>query len=153
MLILRPTINCSMKKLLVMALLVLAACKKDDTTTQSRPYDGKWFIHQTIVKQYTLNNGDTIYTRNDVTNHPDRTDFIDFQIDNRGKGNATLSIDRQALNLSYEAVTPSFFKLDSTLCEITQLSDSAFHFNTLIFEGEEVPDKIQVTQNFFILGR
>jgi len=153
MLILRPTIiNCSMKKLLVMALLMLAACKKDDDTNFRRPYDGKWYISQTIVKVYTLENGDTVYTRNDVTTHPEKTDYIDFQIDN-GKGSAALSIDRQTIKMTYEAMTPSFFKLDSTLCEITHLTDSAFQFNTLIFEGDEVPDKIQVTQNFFILGR
>lgn len=141
-----------MKKLLVPALLTLAACKKNDTTIRQPDYDGKWYIHQTVDKQYTLENGDTAFTRYDVKDYPGTTDYIDFRT-NLGKGDALLYLENKLDSMSYEAVTPSYFRLDSTLCEITHITDSSFQFNTLIFDNTAIPDRIQVTQQFFVLSR
>lgn len=141
-----------MKRLLVPALLILAACKKDDTTYRQPDYDGKWYIHQTVDKQYTLENGDTAYTRYDVTDYSGTTDYIDFQI-NLGKGDALMYLSNHLDSMAYEAVTPTYFRLDSTLCEITHISDSSFQFNTLVFDHTSIPDRVQVTQQFFLLSR
>jgi hypothetical protein len=141
-----------MKKLLLPALLTLAACKKDDTTFRQPDYDGKWYIHQTVDKQYTLENGDTAFTRYDVKDYSGTTDYIDFRT-NLGKGDALLFLENKMDSMSYEAVTPTYFRLDSTLCEITHITDSSFQFNTLVFDNTTIPDRIQVTQQFFILSR
>lgn len=141
-----------MKKLLLPALLTLAACKKDDTTFRQPDYDGKWYIHQTVDKQYTLENGDTAFTRYDVKDYPGETAYIDFRT-NLGKGDALLFLGNKMDSMSYEAVTPTYFRLDSTLCEITHITDSSFQFNTLIFDNTTIPDRIQVTQQFFVLSR
>ena len=141
-----------MRKLLVSALLLLAACQKDETTVNQPAYDGKWYIHQVINKEYTIENGDTAFTRFDVVNRPG-TDYFDFQIDGQGKGDAVLLWNNNSSTRPYEAVTHAFFKLDTTLFEITHLTDSSFQFNSLYFDGTSIPDRVKVTQNFFTLGR
>ncbi|MCF6405873.1 hypothetical protein L3C95_23440 [Chitinophaga filiformis] len=141
-----------MKRLLVPALLTLAACKKEDTTVRQPDYDGKWYIHQIVEKEYTLENGDTAYTRYDVNDYPGTVNYLDFQID-RGKGDALLYLDGHLDSMSYEALSQAYFRLDSTLCEVSHVTDSTFQFNTLIFDHTTIPDRVQVTQHFFVLSR
>ncbi|SHN18235.1 hypothetical protein [Chitinophaga sp. CF418] len=141
-----------MKKLLVPALLTLAACKKEDATVRQPDYDGKWYIHQTVDKVYTLENGDTAYTRYDVNDYPGTANYIDFRI-NLGKGDALMYLDSQLDSMSYEAVSRVYFRLDTTLCEVTHITDSTFQFNTIIFDNTTIPDRVQVTQHFFVLSR
>lgn len=138
-----------MKKLLVLASLAFMACEKDDNTSTQPGYYGKWYILQTVNKQYTIENGDTAYTRYDITDHSG-SDYIDFQTNS---GSALLFMNNVSDSMSYESVTHSYFKLDSTLCEINYLTDSTFGFNTLSFDPNVIPDRIQVTQNFFILHK
>ncbi|SFE53721.1 hypothetical protein SAMN05518672_107135 [Chitinophaga sp. CF118] len=142
-----------MKKILVLSLLAFTACKKDNATVQQLDYKGKWNISRTISKEYTLNNGDTIFTKNDTSTFEHGAAYIDFQLNNKGGGDVLLYRNGGIDSMSYEAMTHAFFHLDSTLCEITSLADSSFNFNTLIFDNTTVPDKIQVTQDFFILSR
>jgi hypothetical protein len=141
-----------MKKILVPALLTLAACKKDNTSPRQPEYDGKWYIHQTIHKQYTLENGDTAFTQYDVSHHSGVSDYIDFMID-QGKGSAVVALENEKDSMSYESLSHAYFRLDTTLCEITHLTDSTLQFNTLIFDHSVIPDRVQVTQDFFILSR
>lgn len=141
-----------MKKILLSVLLLLVACKKDDTPVQLN-YDGKWFIYQTIDKQYTLENGDTAYTRFEVKDYPGDIDYIDFQISNQGKGIAAIYLAGKLDTLAYEAVTPVYFRLDSTLCEISQHTDSLLVFNTLVFDPSVIPDRIQVSQFYYVLRK
>lgn len=142
-----------MKKILVPALLTLAACnKKEDTTVRQPDYDGKWYIHQIVEKEYTLEEGDTSFTRYDVTDYPGTANYIDFQI-NQGKGDAIIYLDNDLDSMSYEAVSHAYFRLDTTLCEVTSVTDSTFQFNTLIFDGAPVPDRVRVTQHFYTLSR
>lgn len=139
-----------MKKILALASLAFMACKKDNTTTNNLPdYSGKWYLLQTVSKEYTLENGDTAFTRYDVIDHTG-SDYIDFHTDN---GSALLFLNNTADSMSYEAVTHAYFKLDTTLCEITSLTDSTFQFNTLTFDPNVIPDRIQVTQDFFVLHK
>ena len=142
-----------MRKILVLSLFVFIACKKDNTSTPQRNYDGKWNILQSVSKEYTLDNGDTVFTKNQTTNYNEGTAYIDFQLDNKGGGDALLSMNGYLDTMTYEALSNAYFHLDSTLCEITSLSDSAFHFNTLIFENATIPNKIQVKQDFFVLAK
>jgi hypothetical protein len=141
-----------MKKLLVLALLTLAACKKDDTPVRQFNYDGRWYIHQTVDKQYTLENGDTAYTKYEVKDYPGTVNYIDFQT-NRGTGAAFLYLGGKSDSMAYEALTPTYFHLDSTLCEITHITDSVFQFNTLVFDNTVIPDRVQIRQYFFVLSR
>jgi hypothetical protein len=142
-----------MRKTLVLSLLVFIACKKDNTNTPQRNYDGKWNILQSVSKEYTLNNGDTVFTKNETTTYNAGTAYFDFQLNTKGGGNVLLSMNGGLDSMSYEALSNAYFHLDSTLCEVTSLSDSSFHFNTLIFENATIPDKIQVKQDFFVLAK
>lgn len=142
-----------MRKTLVFALLIIMACNKDDNTTVKRNYDGKWNVLQSVSKEYTLNDGDTIFTKNEITSYDSGVAYIDFQLDTKGGGKVLFSVYNRLDSMTYEALSNSYFHLDSTLCEVTALSDSAFHFNTLIFENATIPDKIQVKQDFFVLSK
>jgi hypothetical protein len=137
-----------MRKILALFLLTFISCKKDNNTVQQYNYTGKWNISQSISKEYTLENGDTIYTKNEVTEYGAGTAWINFQ-----SKYALMSINSSLDSMTYEPITPSYFNLDSTLCEITAFSDSAFLFNTLIFDNTTIPDKIQVKQDFFTLSK
>jgi hypothetical protein len=137
-----------MRKILALSLLTFISCKKDNNTTQQRNYTGKWNIAQSISKEYTLVNGDTIYTKNEITEYDAGAAWIDFQ-----SRYALMYLNSSLDSMTYEPVTPSFFHLDSTLCEITAFSDSAFHFNTLVFDNTTIPDMIQVKQDFFVLSK
>jgi hypothetical protein len=139
-----------MKKLLALALLAFVACKKEDTTVRQQDYSGKWNILQTVNKQYTLEDGDTAYTRYFVTNHAAGTAYADFRISSR---DVILYLNNLLDTMTYEGITPTFFRLNDTLCEITSVTDSSFQFNTLVFDGNVIPDRIQVTQDFFVLHR
>jgi hypothetical protein len=140
-----------MRKLLVSALLLLTACKKDNTTVNQSTYDGKWYIHQVVYKQYILEGGDTAWLKYDVVNRAG-ADYFEFP-GHQSTDDAVMLWDNNPVPMTYEPVTPAFFKLDASFCEITHLSDSALHFNSLYFDGATVPDKIVVTQNFYTLGR
>lgn len=142
-----------MRKILVLLLLVFIACKKDNTNTPQRNYDGKWNILQSVSKEYTLDNGDTVFTKNQATNYSEGSAYIDFQLDTKGGGKVLLSLNSSLDSMTYEALSNAYFRLDSTLCEVTSLSDSSFHFNTLIFENATIPNKIQVKQDFFVLAK
>src|SRR6186713_860663 len=122
-----------MRKTLVLSLLVCIACKKENTNTPQRNYDGKWNILQSVSKEYTLDNGDTVFTKNETTTYNAGTAYIDFQLDTKGGGDVLLSVNGGLDSMTYEALSNAYFHLDSTLCEVTSLSDSSFHFNTLIF--------------------
>jgi hypothetical protein len=141
-----------MKKLLVPALLLLAACTKDDTTVRQADYEGKWRVHQTIDMQYTIEDGDTAYTRYDIRDYTGLANYMDFQID-KGKGAALLYLDNHLDSMSYEALSHAYFRLDTTLCEVAHITDSTFRFNTLIFDHTAIPDRVQVTQLHFVLSR
>lgn len=142
-----------MRKILVLSLLAFIACKKDNTTTQQRNYDGKWNILQTVRKEYTLDNGDTVFTKNEAASYDSGVAYIDFQLDTKGGGKVLFSVYGSLDSMSYEALSNAYFHLDSTLCEVTALTDSAFRFNTIVFENATIPNKIQVQQDFFILSK
>jgi hypothetical protein len=137
-----------MRKILALSLLTFISCKKDNNTVQQYNYAGKWNISQSISKEYTLENGDTIYTKNEVTDYGAGSAWIDFQ-----SKYVLMSMNSSLDSMKYEPITQSYFNLDSTLCEITAFSDSAFLFNTLIFDNITIPDKIQVKQDFFTLSK
>ncbi|GAA3955757.1 hypothetical protein GO495_27880 [Chitinophaga oryziterrae] len=137
-----------MRKILALSLLTFISCKKDNNTVQQYNYTGKWNISQSISKEYTLENGDTIYTKNEVTDYGAGAAWINFQ-----SKYALMYINYSLDSMKYEPITQSYFNLDSTLCEITAFSDSAFLFNTLIFDNTAIPDKIQVKQDFFTLSK
>lgn len=141
-----------MKRLLVPALLTLAACKKEDTTVRQPDYDGKWYIHQIVEKEYTLENGDTAYTHYEVNDYPGTANYLDFRID-RGTGEVLQYLENRQDSMSYEALSSVYFRLDSTLCEVTHITDSTFQFHTLIFDNTTIPDRVQVTQHFYVLSR
>jgi hypothetical protein len=138
----------SMRKILALSLLAFISCKKDNNTTPRYNYTGKWNITQSISKEYTLNNGDTVYSKNDITDYGAGAAWIDFQ-----SKYALLYLNYNLDSLTYEPVTPSYFHLDSTLCEITAFSDSSFRFNTLIFDNTTIPDQILIKQDFFQLSK
>lgn len=140
-----------MKKISVLFLLVFGACTKEKPNLPKRDYDGKWNVAATINKEYTLNNGDTVFTKNDTTYYLEGTTWYDFRFDNKGGGKVLRQLNGKIDSLKYEAVSYTFFRMDSTLCEISALEDSSFVFNTLIFDNSTQPDKIQVTQDFFLL--
>ncbi|MBW8686882.1 hypothetical protein [Chitinophaga rhizophila] len=141
-----------MKKILVPAILLLAACKKEDTTVNRSSYEGKWYINQITDKEYFLENGDTTFTKFNVAN-PGSTDFIDFQVGNQGRGDVVMESTYGSYTFPYEAVTQSFFKMDGRICEITNLNDSSLHFNSLHFDPVTIEDKILVRQTFYSLKR
>jgi hypothetical protein len=142
-----------MKKMLVLALLAFAACKKDNTNVQQRDYKGKWNILQSTIKEYTLNSGDTVFSKNETTNYTVGLAYMNFQLDNKGGGNVVMYMNGALDSMNYEALTPSYFNLDSTLCEITSLSDSSFRFNTLNYDGSGEDGMVQVKQDFFVLSK
>jgi hypothetical protein len=138
---------------MALSLLAFIACNKDNTNAPQRNYDGKWNILQSVSKEYTLDNGDTTFTKNETTTYSAGTAYIDFQLDTKGGGDVLLSVSNSLDSMSYEALSNTYFHLDSTLCEVTSLTDSSFHFNTLVFENATIPDKILVKQDFFVLSK
>ncbi|WP_343674701.1 hypothetical protein [Chitinophaga sp.] len=144
-----------MRKLLLIALVALTvACKKNDDTRTSINYTGKWFITQTVSKQYyTDTSGDTVYYRNETSTYADSTAYLDIQLTGYTTGKAVLSLDNQRDSFGYEYMTKEYFKLDSTLCVVTAVSDSAFQFNTLSYDGDVIPDRVLVSQEFFVLKK
>ncbi|WPQ60805.1 hypothetical protein SIO70_20840 [Chitinophaga sancti] len=144
-----------MRKLLPIALLaMMVACKKNDDTRTSIKYTGKWFITQTVSKQYyTDTNGDTVFYRNETSTYADSTAYLEIKLTDYTTGKAVLYMNNQLDSLSYEYMTAEYFKLDSTLCVVTSLSDSAFQFNTLSYEGDVIPDKVLVSQDYFIMKK
>ncbi|WP_440133476.1 hypothetical protein [Chitinophaga sancti] len=144
-----------MRKLLPIALLaMIVACKKNEDTRTSINYTGKWFISQTVSLQYyTETNGDTVYYRKDTTNYADSTAYLNIRLTGYTTGVATLYLAGSLDSVSYEYKTKEYFKLDSTLCVVGVVNDSTFNFNTLIYEGEVVPDKVLVTQDYFYMNR
>lgn len=142
-----------MRKILALSLLVFVACNKNNTATPQRNYDGKWNILQSVSKEYTLDNGDTIFTKNETTTYDSGVAYIDFRLDNKGGGDVLIAVNNSLDSMAYEALSNAYFRLDSTLCEISSLTDSAFHFNTLIFENATIPNKILVKQDFFVTSR
>jgi hypothetical protein len=146
-----------MKRILAFSvLIILAACSKE-TTNSSLPnisYNGKWGVNQTVYKVYTVDNGDTTFNLNQVTNYGDSTAFITFNYNNKGVGTVDMDLDGQTQSYKYTSVSHAYFDLDSTICEITHLSDSAFNFYSTSFQNSaDFPGKIQVTQNFYSLSR
>ena len=141
--------------LVVFTLVAFIACKKDNnTTTVQRDYSGKWTLAQIHKMEYTLDNGDTVFTLNQRYIFTGTGFYMDFQLDNKGGGKILLFDDPEATaptSFTYEAITPSYFHMDSTLCEITQLTDSSFYFNTISYDATTFPGKIQAKQDFFIL--
>lgn len=144
-----------MRKLLPIALLaMIVACKKNDDARTSISYTGKWFISQTIEKQYyTELNGDTVFYRRDTISYADSAAYLDIQLTDYTTGKALLSMGNFQDTLHYEYMTKEYFKLDSTLCVVNEQSDSAFIFNTLSYDGSVVEDRILVTQDYFIMHR
>ncbi|WP_147320006.1 hypothetical protein [Chitinophaga silvisoli] len=144
-----------MRKLLPIALLaMIVACKKNEDTRTSISYTGKWFISQTVSLQYYINtDGDTVYFRNDTRNYADSTAYLDIKLTGYTTGKAALYLDGYLDSLSYEYMTKEYFKLDSTLCVVQEASDSVFRFNTLVYNGELVPGRVVVTQDYFVADR
>jgi hypothetical protein len=143
-----------MRKILVLSLLAIIACNKDNNTSgPQRNYDGKWNILQSVSKEYTLNLGDTVFTKNEITSYDSGVAYFDFQLDTKGGGDVLLYYYNRLDSMKYEALSNAYFHLDSTLCEVTSLTDSSFRFNTIIFENSSIPDKIQVKQDFFVLSK
>lgn len=140
-----------MKKLLVLAILVLASCKKDDTTVNPTSYEGKWSVQSWMYKAYTLENGDTTVHEYKYFNGASN-DYFDFQID-KGKGDAEMNFNNGGYSYNYEFMTPAVFKLDEMVCEITRLNDTSFQFNGIHFDPVTIKDKILVRQNFYTLKR
>lgn len=144
-----------MRKILPIALLaMIVACKKNDDTRTSITYTGKWFITQTVSKQYFINtDGDTVYNRNETSVYADSTAYLDIRLTDYTTGKAALYLDGALDSLSYAYRTKEYFMLDSTLCVVTAQSDSAFEFNTLSYDGDVVPDRVLVTQDYFTMKR
>ena len=145
-----------MRKLLPIALLALiVACKKNNDAVQQPAYNGKWYVLQTVNMQYYIaDGGDTVFYRNETSTYGDSADYIDFQINSGAKGTAVVNLTTTGRDsMSYEYLSHAYFKLDSTICEVTSLTDSSFRFNTLEYDAVTIPDKILVTQDFFILSK
>lgn len=144
-----------MRKLLPIAMLaMIVACKKNEDARTSIGYTGKWFISQTIVKQYYTDlSGDTVFYRRDTSSYADSTAFLDIQLTDYTTGKAALFMGNYLDTLSYEYMTKEYFKLDSSLCVVNVQSDSAFIFNTLTYDGGVIEDRVLVTQNYFFMHR
>jgi hypothetical protein len=144
-----------MRKLLPIALLVMTvACKKKEDTRTSINYTGKWFISQIVSKQYyTDTDGDTVYYKNETTTYADSTAYLNIELTDYTTGSAALYLDGELDSMSYEYRTAEYFMLDSTLCVITSQRDSAFEFNTLSYDGEAVPDRVLVSEDYFTTKR
>lgn len=138
-----------MRNALVIMLLVLCACKKEDNSTPHRNFYGKWTFTSAVFKEYTVDAGDTSYSRLD-TLYYNGADYIDFT----QNGTALVfSSDTQSTDsLRFEEITPVFFRLDSLLCEATTITDSALHYNSLDFTYNETP-KVLISQTFYNLKR
>jgi len=138
-----------MRKVLMLVLLGLCACKKEDTTTPYRSFYGKWFYNTAIHKQYTVIAGDTVYNRID-TIHYNGADYINFT-----ENNVALRFyanTQRTDSLLFEEVTPVFFHLDSLLCEATSIGDSALQYNSLDFQYDQSP-LIKISQTFYWLQK
>lgn len=144
-----------MRKLLPIALLaMIVACKKDEEARTSITYTGKWYISQTVSLQYyTETNGDTVYFRKDTSTYADSTAYLNIQLTGYTTGRAALYLAGSLDSLNYEYMTKEYFKLDSTLCVVNEVNDSAFRFNTLLYQGDVVPDRVLVTQDYFTMKR
>lgn len=135
--------------LIVTMFFVLIACKKEDNSTPHRSFYGKWYYQTAIFKEYTVNAGDTSFTRLD-TLHYNGADYIDFT--QNGVAIRYYSDGHQTDTLNFEEVTPVFFHLDSLLCEATSITDSGLQYNSLDFSYNETP-KVQISQTFYNLKR
>lgn len=138
-----------MRKVLMIMILGLCACKKEDNTTPHKSFYGKWFYTAAIHKQYTVSQGDTVYSRIDTLQY-NGADYINFTQDRVALRYtaATKRLD----SLLFEEVTPVFFHLDSLLCEATGISDSALQYNSLDFQYNETP-LVQISQTFYWLKK
>lgn len=145
-----------MRKLLPIALLaMMVACKKKDDSITRIGYKGKWYVQETISKQYyTEDNGDTNYYRNERIEYSDSLSYIDFIIgtgQSTGKAVIQLGLSMDSANYIYE--TREYFRLDSALCKVTLQNDSVFHFNTISYDGDIIPNKVLVSEDYFILSK
>jgi hypothetical protein len=145
-----------MRKLLPIAFLVtIVACKKKDDSITRIGYKGKWYVQETISKQYYIeDNGDTNYYRNEQTVYGDSLSYIDFMVESgqsTGKAVIQLGMVRDSANYIYE--TREYFRLDSALCKVSVQNDSVFHFNTIAYDGAVIPDKVLVQEDYFILSK
>ncbi|KAA2238563.1 hypothetical protein F0L74_20275 [Chitinophaga agrisoli] len=137
------------KVLVIMLLLAVFACKKEQESTPYRNFYGKWIYVTAVAKQYTVSQGDTNYYRID-TLHYGGGDHIDFT--QAGVAYAFSAATQRTDSLRYEEITPVFFKLDSMLCEATHISDTALEFNSLDFSYDETP-LVKISQTFYSLRK
>lgn len=137
------------RNVLVILVLVLCACKKENNTTPHRSFYGKWFYQSAVFKEYTVDKGDTSYSRLD-TLYYNGADYIDFM--ENGTALEFSSDTQRADTLRFEEITPVFFHLDSLLCEATAITDSALHYNSLDFTYGETP-LVKISQTFYTLKR
>ena len=139
-----------MRKILVLAFLMIGACKKKDDNPTYRNFYGKWFYSQTVHKEYTVKNGDTSFIRIDTTHYGHHSDYIDFtQNDVAIRFNAGT---QQTDSLAFDEVTPTHFKLDSLLCQVETIEDSVFRFNSIDF-GYTETQLVLVTQVFYSMHK
>jgi hypothetical protein len=129
--------------------LALCACKKEDNTTPHKSFYGKWFYVAAVNKEYTVDNGDTSYSRLDTVYY-NGTDYINFT--QNGVALAFSGSTGHTDSLLFEEITPVFFHLDSLLCEATAIADSALQYNSLNFSYDETP-KVKISQRFYTLRK
>jgi len=134
---------------IAMMMLVLYACKKEDNSTPSRNYYGKWYYESAVFKEYTVSEGDTSYTRLDTLRY-NGSEYIDFTQDKIAL--RFYSDAHRVDTFRFEEITPVFFHLDSLLCEATSITDTALRYNTLDFKYDESP-KVKISQTFYILKK
>jgi hypothetical protein len=138
-----------MRKVLMLMILGLCACKKEDASTPHRSFYGKWVYTAAINKQYTVSQGDTTYDRID-TLHYNGADYIEFTQNRLAlRFNSTT---HRTDSLLFEEVTPVFFHLDSLLCQATYISDSALQYNSLDFRYDQSP-LVKISQTFYWLKK
>lgn len=145
-----------MRKLLPIACLaMIVACKKKDETITRIGYKGKWYVQETISKKYyTEDNGDTNYYRNETNFYADSLSTINFIVANgQSTGKAVIQLGLSLDSASYIYETREYFRLDSALCKITTQTDSVLHFNTISYDGDIIPNKVLVSEEYFILTK
>lgn len=135
--------------LILMPLLVLFACKKENNATPHRNFYGKWYYETAIFKEYTVDAGDTSYSRLDTLRY-NGAEYIDFT--RNGIALRFYADAHRVDTFRFEEVTPVFFHLDSLLCEATSITDAALRYNTLDFSYNETP-KVKISQTFYSLKK
>jgi hypothetical protein len=138
-----------MRNVLVIIVLVLCACKKEDNSTPHRSFYGKWHYQSAVFKQYTVSDGDTTFSRLD-TLYYNGTDYIDFT--QNGTALQFFADDQATDTLNFEEITPVFFRLDSLLCQATTITDSELQYHSLDFTYNETP-LVTISQTFYYLKR